>query len=112
MRSSYIDGLYKIVEQEKQERELAKEQELASLQTMQPPIKCLEQQILELVRSLSSDQLTRPWTMDEFVMRLGGKYRDRPHPQQVGEILKRFNWERRRSYGKNSGRYWLPPPRG
>lgn len=108
-RNSYIDGLYKIVEQEKHERKVSKQQEEASLQTMQPPAKGLEQQILELLRSLSSDQLNRPWTMAEFVMRLKGKYRDRPHPQQVAEILTRYKWRRQRAYGLNAGRYWFPP---
>ena len=110
---SYIDGLYKLVEQEKQERELAKQREVSSLQTMQPPVKSLEQQFLELVRSVSPDQLNRRWTMAEFVMRLEGTHSARPHPQKISSILERYNWRRHRAYGKeNSGRYWLPPSTG
>ena len=102
----YIDGLYKIVEQEKQERELAKKKEAASLQTMQPPVKSLETQILALTRSRGSD---RPWTMEEFLACTKGTHSERSHPQKVAEILLKHNWQRHRKYGSNAGRYWLPP---
>jgi hypothetical protein len=110
MLSRYIEGLYKIVEQEKQERELAMQQEAAS----PPSVKSLEQQLVEYFRTLSHEQLQCPWTMNEIIMsgNLKGKFRDRPHPQQVAEILKRLSWKRRRTYGVNSGRYWLHPSTG
>jgi len=107
MLKNYIKNLYNIVEAENNKKEQVRRQEAASLQTMQPSVKGIEQQILELLRSLSSDQLSRPWTMAEFVMRLEGKYRDRPHPQQVAEILRKQGWKRRRIYGMGGGRrYW------
>ncbi len=109
MLRNYMESLHKLVEEQDKARELAKQQETAALQTMQPSVKLLEQQFFELVRSLNSDQLNRPWTMSEFVMRLKGKYRNRPHPQKISEILKRHNWRRHRTYGINTGRYWLPP---
>jgi len=107
---SYIDGLYKIVEQEKQERKLVMQQEAVP----PPPVKCLEQQLMGYFRTLSQEQLKRPWTMIEIieVADLKGISRDRPHPQQISEILKRYNWRRYRAYGVNAGRYWLPPSTG
>ena len=106
-RSRYIDGLYKIVEQEKQERKLAKRQEAVP----PPPVKCLEQQLMGYFRTLSQEQLQRPWTMNEIILagNLKGKCRNRPHPQKISEILERHNWRRHRTYGVNAGRYWLPP---
>ena len=107
MLRSYIDGLYKIVEQEKQERKLSKQQEAVP----PPPVKSLEQQLMGYFRTLSQEQLKRPWTMIEIieVADLKGKSRDRPHPQQISKILERHNWRRYRAYGVNAGRYWLPP---
>ena len=108
---SYIDGLYKIVELEKQERELAKQQEAASLQTILPPVKPLEQQMVEFFRSLSASQINRPWSLREITSQLEGKYRDRPHPQLVANELLKLSWQRRRLYGAEwaGRRYWFPP---
>jgi len=110
---SYIDGLCKIVEQEKQERELARQEVTASLQTMHPDVKPLEQQLVEFFRTLSPEQLKRPWTMDDIIG--SGKLRGKhpgglPHPQQVSDILKRLNWRKARLYGAHGGkRVWLAP---
>ena len=109
---SYIDGLCKIVEQEKQERELARQEVTASLQTMHPDVKPLEQQLVEFFRTLSPEQLKRPWTMDDIIGsgKLRGKLRGLPHPQQVSDILKRLNWRKVRLYGQHAGkRVWIPP---
>ena len=106
MRNSYIDGLYKMVELQNQERELAKRQEANEPKTFQTAPRPLEQQVLELTRSRGSD---RPWTMEEFLACLEGAYCERTHPQKVSEILLKHNWRRHRTYGKNAGRYWLPP---
>jgi hypothetical protein len=80
-----------------------------------PPVarvKCakpLDDQITELMRSLPPLLRDRPWTMAELVHRLEGKYRDRPHGQQVGQALLRLGWrrERRWSNGFNGVRVWL-----
>jgi tRNA(Ile)-lysidine synthase TilS/MesJ len=112
MLRSYIDGLYKHLEKVEKEREQAKESAAAELQTsMQPPVKPLEQQIVEFFRSLSNTQISRPWSLREITLQLEGKYRDRPHPQQVGEILRKLGWQRRRLYGAEwaGKRYWFPP---
>jgi hypothetical protein len=49
--------------------------------------------------------------MAEFVSRLDGKYRERPHPQKVAEALKILGWKRIRSWEKGFDgiRIWVPP---
>lgn len=111
MLRSYIDGLYKHLEKVEEERKQAKQQETASLQTMHPPVKPLELQLVEYFRTLSQTQTSRPWSLSELIVQLEGKYSDRPHPQQVGEILRKLGWQRRRVYGTQGRgrRYWFPP---
>ena len=103
---NYIKYLYKFVEQQNQERELAKQLDAKKHQTLQSAPKPLEQQVLKLTRSRGSD---RSWTMAEFVVSLEGTHSQHPHPQKIAEILLRHNWKRHRTYGKNAGRYWMPP---
>ncbi|MBT4889130.1 MAG: hypothetical protein HON65_06215 [Rhodospirillales bacterium] len=95
------------MEQQHQERELAKQE------ASPPPVKSLEDQLVQFIRTLSKEQLRHPWTMNEIILagNLTGKYRDRPHPQQVAEILTRNAWTKRRLYGAEYGgkRYWSPP---
>jgi hypothetical protein len=74
-RSSYIDGLNKIVEKQKQER--AKQEEASP-----PPVKSLEQQLMGYFRTLNQEQLKRPWTMEEFLACVEGTYSKRSHPQK------------------------------
>jgi hypothetical protein len=104
-KSSYITGLYKLSEQQ-QQRELAKREPT-------PPAMSLEQQLFRFLRTLSKEQLRHPWTMDQIILygNLTGKYRDRPHPQNVAEILTRIGWTKRRLYSAEFGgkRYWFPP---
>jgi hypothetical protein len=73
--------------------------------------KPLTDQIIELMKSTPPSLLNRPWTMTEFVARLDGKYRDRPHAQNVGDALRRFGWKSIRHWGKgyNGVRLWIPP---
>ena len=113
MLRSYIDGLYKHLEKVEKEREQlqAKRNQQVITDSFSRSTKPLEQQIVEFLRTQSPDQLKRPWTMDEFVMHLDGQWRDRPHPQQVGETLRKLGWQRRRCYSRQaaSRRYWFPP---
>ena len=106
IRGSFIDGLYKILEQQQQERELVKEENAT------PPVKSLEEQLVMYFRSLSPAQLSRPFTMNEIIMsgNLTGKMLDRPHPQQVAEVQTRKGWTKRRLYGVEYGgkRYCFP----
>lgn len=85
--------------------------ELAGLSTSPTTVKPLEDQIVELMRTLPPQLRDRPWSMAELVTRLTGKYRDRPHTQCVGEALRRLGWRRERRYadGYDGRRVWFPP---
>lgn len=71
----------------------------------------LVQQISALVNSLPSNLVNRPWSMSEFVSRLEGKYKARPHPQKVAEALKILGWKRVRFWrkGYDGVRLWFLP---
>lgn len=73
------------------------------------PVKPLEVQITELMASLPPAQRDRKWSMVELVARLEGRYRDNPHPQMIGEALRRLGWSAVRSYRKADWgrRYWV-----
>ena len=73
--------------------------------------KPLTEQIDDLMRSLPPALRSNHRSMSEIVSRLQGKYRDRPHPQHVGQALKQLGWRRIRLYGKgfDGVRLWLPP---
>ena len=107
MPNSYITGLYKKLERNNEKRELAKSE------PPPPSVKSLEQQLVQFIRTLSKEQLRQSWTMDQIIGTgaLVGKYRDRPHPQQVAEILMRHAWTKRRLHGAAYGgkTYWFPP---
>jgi hypothetical protein len=74
--------------------------------------KPLTLQIEELMRTLPPTQRDRPWTIDEFVCRLEGKYRDRPHAAEVGRALRGLGWVRVRDWSSTGGgrRYWSSSP--
>ena len=71
--------------------------------------KPLTEQITELMAALPSVQRDRPWSMDELVARLQGRYSACPHPMNVGRALRQLGWQRRRLYGADFGgkRYWF-----
>ena len=73
--------------------------------------KPLTDQIIELMKSTPPQLLNRPWSMAELVARLDGKYRDRPHAQNVGQALSIIGWNYRRYWTKgfNGARLWTPP---
>lgn len=73
------------------------------------PVKPLDVQITELMASLPQAQRDRKWSMAELVSRLEGRYRDKPHPQMIGETLKRLGWSTGRDYSNAGGgrRYWF-----
>jgi hypothetical protein len=87
----------------------AKAKLAASIQTIKRT-KSLDQQITELMATLPPQLQDRPWSMAELVQRLTGKYRDRPHAQNVGEALRRLGWRRERRWGSGycGARIWLP----
>jgi len=66
-----------------------KAQTAAQSRDIRRSAKPLQVQIEELMRTLPAAQRDRPWSIDELVCRLEGKYRDRPHPADVGRALRR-----------------------
>jgi hypothetical protein len=69
----------------------------------------LTDQIEALMRSLPPAQRNRPWTMDELVARLHGRYNARPCAGNVGVALRRLGWTRSRDRSQDGGgrRVWL-----
>ena len=69
----------------------------------------LTDQIEALMRSLPPVQRDRPWSMDELMARLQGRYSARPHPMHVGQALRALGWTQRRDWTRNGGgrRYWV-----
>lgn len=68
----------------------------------------LTAQLEAFLRTLPPAQRDRWWSIDEFVCRLEGKYRDRPHPADVGRALRALGWVRVRDCSRTGGgrRYW------
>jgi hypothetical protein len=68
----------------------------------------LVDQIEDLMRSLPPAQRNRPWSMDEFIARLQGRFSARPHPMNVGQALRASGWQQRRDWTREGGgrRVW------
>lgn len=105
MLKRYMQELHSLVEEANRER---KQSGPVDPQSPPPP---LDQQIVALMATLSPAQANRPWNMEELLLRLQGRYRDRPHAQQVGQALRRLGWRRERLWGSEHAgrRMWLPP---
>ena len=58
--------------------------------------------------SLPPVQRDRPWSMEDLVARLRGRYSTRPHPMNVGQALRTLGWTQRRDWTREGGgrRYW------
>lgn len=71
----------------------------------------LNAQIEQLLRTIPRGELYRPWHMDEFVMKLAGKYREHPHPRWIGQALKARGWTQKRLWAAEWGgrRVWIAP---
>ena len=110
---AYLDTLrFKSEEQNRLQEE--KREVLAQVKLVQAiqrgkPTKSLEDQIMDLMRTLPPPLRERPWSMTELVQRLVGKYRQRPHAQQVGQALRRLGWRRERRWqkGYDGVRVWM-----
>lgn len=64
-------------------------------------IKCaipLTEQIVALMRSLPPAQRDRPWSMEELLARLQGRYKARPSAGAVGVALRQLGWTRARDW--------------
>lgn len=77
-----------------------------------PCAKPLTAQLEAFLRTLPPAQRDRRWSIDEFVCRLEGKYRDRPHAADVGRALRALGWIRVRDCSRTGGgkRYWTFSP--
>ena len=73
--------------------------------------KPLTEQIEAFMRSLPPVQRDRPWSMDELVARLHGRYSARPHSMHVGQALRALGWTKSRKWkaGAEGRRVWLLP---
>jgi hypothetical protein len=80
-----------------------------------PPIvavvKPLDQQIVELMRSLPPAVRDHPFAIKTLVAQLEGKTKARPHASAVGQALRRLGWNRVRPFDASGEgkRLWLPP---
>jgi hypothetical protein len=63
----------------------------------------LTEQIESLMRSLPPVQRDRPWSMDELVARLQGRYSARPHAMNVGQALRALGWVSSRDWSVHGG---------
>jgi hypothetical protein len=99
MMRSYIEQLKAITAEADRQRE---EQARAKRPPLDPRMsehwKPLTVQIDALMRSLPPVQRDRPWSMDELVARLKGRYSARPHPMNVGQALRALGWTTRREW--------------
>ena len=107
---AYIESLHAAVEQANRQ----KQAEAKKRRNADPRVLCdkpLTQQIEELMRTLSPAQRDRPWTMDELVARLRGRYRVKPHPMRIGEALRALGFISRRDWSRDGAgrRNWLLP---
>ena len=105
---AYIDELKEVAVEASRQHEEAS----AKYRRADPRVQCdksLTDQIEELMRSLSPAQRDRPWSMDELVNRLQGRYSARPHPMNVGQALRSLGWVSRRDWTRDGGgrRVWL-----
>jgi hypothetical protein len=68
----------------------------------------LTNQIEALMRSLSPAQRNRPWSMDELVPRLQGRYSAHPHAMNVGQALRALGWLSKRDWTRDGAgrRVW------
>ena len=69
----------------------------------------LTDQIEGLMASLPPAQRERDWAMADLVGRLHGRYRDRPHPANVGQALRALGWTQQRDWSAAGGgrRVWV-----
>jgi len=106
MLKSYIDTLK--AETEAANRQRQANQGLHRLRSAD--VNPLPVQIAELMQSLPPALRDRDWAMDDFVNRLHGRYRERPHAAGVGQALRALGWVRVRDWSASGGgrRFWIP----
>ena len=107
MSKSYLAKLRAASEEENLRIEEAK----AKSQPTDKRIVCdtpLATQIESLMRGLSPAQRNRPWSMEELVVRLQGRYSTRPHAMNIGAALRQLGWTQELDWtAQGAGkRYW------
>jgi len=107
MREAYIENLRAVSDEANVRREKVR----AKTPGGDPRVLCdtpLTDQVEALTRSLPPVQRDRPWSMDELVARLQGRYSAHPHPMKVGQALRVLGWVQRRDWTHDGGgrRYW------
>lgn len=60
----------------------------------------LDEQIEALMRSLPPALRDRPWSMDDLIARLQGRYNARPSAGDVGIALRKIGWTRVRDWSE------------
>lgn len=68
-------------------------------------------QIHALIAPLSPIQLNRPWSIDELVPRLQGRYQKHPATREVAKALTQLGWKQKRCWNKSglNRRFWYAP---
>ena len=104
---NYIAQLQAQAEEARRAHEAKAEQERKA--AIGNTVKPLTLQIEELMRSLPPAQRDRPWSMDDLVGRLQGRYHAQPSAGDVGEALRALGWVRKRDWtiGHAGRRIWI-----
>jgi hypothetical protein len=105
----YIEQLQAVSEQVQRQRDCAQ-----SGPKPDSRIHCdtpLTEQIEALMRSLPPAQRDRPWSMDELVARLHGRYNARASAGDIGIALRKIGWTRSRDWSECGAgrRVWIAP---
>jgi hypothetical protein len=74
-------------------------------------VKPLDQQIVELMRSMAPAVRDHPFAIKTLVAQLEGKTKARPHASAVGQALRRLGWSRVRPFDSSGQgqRLWIQP---
>lgn len=100
MLKTYITQLKAGSDEANREREKAK---LRRRENREVCGTSIASQLETLMRSLSPVQKDKPWSMDEFIARLHGRYSANPHPMHIGQALRSLGWEQRRDWTRDGG---------
>lgn len=95
---TYIENLRASSDEVNLRRE---EEAKAQIQDADTRVMCdtpLTSEIESLMRTLSPAQGNREWSMEEWLVRLQGRYSTRPHPMHVGQALRALGWKRMRDW--------------
>jgi len=71
----------------------------------------LTEQIQALTAHLPPMQLNRPFSIEELLPQLHGRYKARPATREVAKALTELGWQQKRCWKKSglNRRFWYPP---